>query len=345
MHKYPNVTMIVDLQYGSTGKGAIAGYLSTKNDYDTVISANMPNAGHTAYDHNGVKYVHKALPSGIFNNNIEFVMIGPGAVFDPAVLEKEVRHALDNGWLQNSEVLVHAMSVPVTPEMKTAEANSPVTGIASTTQGSLFAQIAKMQRDPSSKVVSRDAYTPSDSLPIRVISNTNWLDVIYMDSENILAEAAQGYSLGINSDFYPFCTSRDCGPARFLSDMALPIKSQLKIVGSMRTFPIRVGNTAKGHSGDCYPDQHEMTWDEVGVAPEMTTVTGRVRRVFSFSQQQFSEAVISTCCDEIFINFLNYLTPDEQETFILDLDVLARGCGAQVKYLGFGPKLSDVSEI
>lgn len=44
MHKYPNVTMIVDLQYGSTGKGAIAGYLSTKNDYDTVISANMPNA-------------------------------------------------------------------------------------------------------------------------------------------------------------------------------------------------------------------------------------------------------------------------------------------------------------
>lgn len=31
---------------------------------------------------------------------------------------------------------------------------------------------------------------------------------------------------------------------------------------SLRTYPIRVGNTANGTSGPFYPDSHELSWPE-----------------------------------------------------------------------------------
>ena len=345
MHALPKVTMIVDLQYGSTGKGAIAGYLSMHEQFDTVISANMPNAGHTAYDNAGNKFVHKALPSGIFSDTIKRAMIGPGAVFDVEVLEREVRNAIRCGWLIGAEVLVHAMSVPLTNDMVFDEQSSPVTGIASTAQGSMIAQIEKMKRDPSACVVARDSYAPAPDLPIRVISASEWMDVITTQASNVLAEGAQGFSLGINQDFYPYCTSRECTPSRFLSDMALPHRSLVRVVGSARTFPIRVGNTSKGHSGACYHDQQETSWEELGVAPEMTTVTGRVRRVFTFSHQQFKDALLMTGADEVFMNFMNYIDPAMQEAYLMSFRNVAQEFGASVRYLGFGPKPTDIIEV
>lgn len=340
-----DIVMITDLQYGSTGKGAIAGKLSMTGEFDTVISANMPNAGHTAYDLSGNKFIHKVLPSGIFSSSIKKVMIGPGGVFNPEILENEVNNAINLGHLGNAEVLVHAMSVPLTPEMKTEEENSAVTGIASTAQGSMVAQVEKMRRNTALDVVSRDAYWPDPTLPIRVISNSEWIRTVTSESKNILAEAAQGYSLGINQDFYPYCTSRDCTPARFLSDMALPHKNLAKVIGTMRTFPIRVGNTPKGNSGDCYADQTEVTWDELGFVPEITTVTGRVRRVFTFSEEQLSEAALMTGCDEIFLNFLNYLPKHEQAPFISKVERIVKQHGCRVAYIGVGPTPSDITKV
>ena len=65
MRQMKKVDIIVDLQFGSTGKGALAGYLAANSDYDVVVSANMPNAGHTFIDSKGQRMIHKVLPSGI----------------------------------------------------------------------------------------------------------------------------------------------------------------------------------------------------------------------------------------------------------------------------------------
>ena len=59
------VDMVIEMQFGSTGKGLIAGYLAEKYGHDVVLTANMPNAGHTYINATGRKWVHKALPSGI----------------------------------------------------------------------------------------------------------------------------------------------------------------------------------------------------------------------------------------------------------------------------------------
>jgi hypothetical protein len=73
------IDMVVDMQYGSTGKGAIAGYLATHRDYDTVITANTPNSGHTFIDIDGNVMIHKVLPNSVVGENVFKVLIGPGA--------------------------------------------------------------------------------------------------------------------------------------------------------------------------------------------------------------------------------------------------------------------------
>jgi adenylosuccinate synthase len=344
--KMPKVTMIVDLQYGSTGKGAIAAYIGVNEQPDVVISANMPNAGHTAYDSWGAKFVHKVLPSAIFHNPT-IVGIGPGAVFDPNRLLQEVTFARSKGHLKQTGIMIHENAIPLQDIDRMSEEGGPMSKVASTAQGSAAAMIRKIHRDPGAPTIIRDVAEVCEILSyheIMVIPNRTWITLM-SEAEHILAEGAQGYSLGINQRFYPYCTSRDCTPARFMSDMALPWIYLNRVIGSCRTFPIRVGNTGKGTSGGHYDDQCELSWDDIGVEPEKTTVTGRVRRVFSWSDEQFKEALRETRPTEVFINFMNYMLGSDRPEFLMRVGKMARAHGARVNYLGYGPKIGDIEEV
>ncbi len=337
------ITMLIDLQYGSTGKGLAAAYLSLNNDYDMVISANMPNAGHTAYSPSGEKFMHKVLPSGIFGNPA-IVGIGPGAVYDPDVLRKEINHAQEHGYLNNTRILVHENSVPLTKQMIDDEQRSPVTTIASTAQGSAAAMVAKIMRNANNPVTAAYNTDLFINMPnVELVNNTSWLNEV-MGCFQVLAEGAQGYSLSLNGNFYPRATSRDCTTARFLADMSLPVHDLGNVIGVCRTYPIRVGNTDRGYSGGWYPDQEETSWKDLNLEPEMTTVTGRVRRVATFSMNQVVEACHACSVDEIFLNFANYMPTPDLITLINKIDhavddLILR---PHVKYLGFGPKCSQV---
>lgn len=339
MQQHRKIDLLIDLQYGSTGKGLAASYLSNRIHYDLVISANLPNAGHTAYDQDGRKFMHKCLPSGVFHNPV-YIGVGPGGVFDPDRLHAEVSDLITAGHLASTEIIIHENTVPLTSDMKAEEEQSGAKTIASTLQGSMVASVRKMVRDNTKKVIARDAYQPPDDLPIHLVDSREWLDIV-SSAKRILAEGAQGYSLGLNQHFYPHVTSRDCTSARFLADMALPVGMLNKVIGVARTYPIRVGNTADGHSGGYYTDQQELTWGDLGQAPEMTTVTGRVRRVFSFSREQLAEAIVANSVDEVFLNFMNYTVPNDAEFADYVSDIVEK-CGSKLAYLGYGPLASDV---
>jgi adenylosuccinate synthase len=329
--------VIVDMQYGSTGKGLVAGYMSNTNYYDAVVSANMPNAGHTAYDLAGRKFVHKVLPSGVFGGAT--IMIGPGAVFDPQRLETEVRALIEAGHLHEKEVLVHENATVLTQDMVAQEAASSVTKIASTAQGSMVATIKKMMRNPDYNPTAGASWIPPKDLPVTVVRHYSWMHML-RHARYVLAEGSQGYSLGLNQGFYPYCTSRDCTTARFLSEMAIPFNTVDRVIGVCRTFPIRVGNTTEGNSGGWYLDQKEITWKDIGVEPERTTVTNRVRRVATLSLMQLRDAVIECGITDVFLNFMNYIPTRDREPFIEKVQETVDP--ALVRWLGYGPEHTDI---
>lgn len=333
------VDMIVDLQFGSTGKGLIAGYLAETREYDTIVTCNMPNAGHTYIDSKGQKMIHKVLPNGIVSPALRCVMIGPGAVFDPARLKKEIDEAREFGYLPgNVEIMIHPNATVLLPEHATQE-QMTLSGISSTMQGSMAAMVHKMQRQEHDSPIAANS---NDLVVMRyVCTHEEWRDALEV-AEEILAEGSQGHSLGINTAFYPFTTSRDCTPARFLSDMGVPYNMLRRVIGTARTYPIRVGNTADGFSGPCFPDQVETTWEALGQVAERTTVTQRIRRVFSFSLEQIKEACFYCAPDEIFLNFCNYMEDGEWMGLARRIE---DATATPVTFLGHGPAFDDVGYL
>lgn len=346
-----HVTAIVDLQFGSTGKGLLAGMLSQRNNYDLVVSANMPNAGHTFVDPEGRAWVNKVLPSGVYSKDLRFVCIGPGAVFDPDQLKKEFADLRSRNIAAG--LVIHPYASLLLPEHKKAEEES-LSGIGSTMQGSMEAMVHKLRRptDPTKSPTVAMNLSALGSLADCVTTPGLWIKMM-REAKHILVEGSQGYSLGINAGFYPYCTSRDCTVWRLLADCAVSPTENLRVIGSARLHPIRVGNTGDGWSGPCYDDQQETTWEAIGVPPEYTTVTKRQRRVFTFSKKQIEEAIYANRVDEVFLNFCNY-DPGSIPEVVGQINEVGRrfhkdrGYGdwsnpfPMVRYLGFGPAGDDV---
>lgn len=296
-----NVDVIVDMQYGSTGKGLIAGYLGMVRRYDVVANANMPNAGHTFIDEYGNVMVHKVLPNAVVSPNCEWALIGPGSVFSIDQLIAEMNKLNEYGY-SHFRVGIHPGAVVLKDHHK--EAEKAFLRIGSTAQGSAAAMMQKLARDPENNPTVKAS---TIRLPRVTVLTHDEYNTILRTADQILVEGAQGFSLGVNQRFYPYSTSRECTPERFLSDTGVPLRCLREVIGTARTYPIRVGSPASGYSGDVYPDQKELTWDDIGVPPEYTTVTNRERRVFTFSQQQIDDAMWAMSVDKVFLNFTNYV--------------------------------------
>ena len=333
--------MIVDLQFGSTGKGLIAGYLAEREKYDVVITANMPNAGHTFITADGTTYIHHCLPNGLVSPDIQYVMLGPGAIFYPTRLSVELKQARERG--HKFQLCIHEAAIPCTAEHCEEEHEwmGEENRIGSTRQGSAAAMVHKIKREDFT-IVNDIAMREWPWLNKYIIDQGDW-NAILANARKILLEGSQGYSLGINAGFYPYCTSRDCTPARFMADMAVPLPYLRKVIGTCRVHPIRVGGT----SGPGYPDQDEITWGDIGIEPELTTTTQRERRIFTFSEIQIRRAIFQTCPDEVFLNFTNYdgIAARRVQDYIDNL--LPRGeLGVPlVRYEGTGPRSDQVIDL
>ena len=348
----PKGYMVMDMQFGSTGKGLLAGYLATINQPDVVVTAWGPNAGHTYIDKSGRKFVHRMLANSIVSPKLKTLLIGPGSVIDPLILLQE---CLDcNNLLRNVIIVVHPHAAIVTENH--VETEKSLVRIGSTMKGTGAAVIQRIMRDPRNSNVAADAF------PQRVIDTVfdNGIvlkvsDVLYqsalVNAELIQIEGAQGFSLSMYHGFYPYCTSRDVTPNQVLADCAIPYGIDIEVYGTLRTFPIRVANRFDekgnqiGSSGPCYFDQTELSWEELGVRPEFTTVTQLPRRIFSFSYSQLAEANFYCRPTKVFLNFVNYLK--DYSTFMEMIDNINHElCGkARVEWVGIGPSHNNVHQV
>lgn len=347
--KFPlkHIVVIVDLQFGSCGKGLLAGYLAEKNQPDTIVTAWAPNAGHTYIDDAGRKMVNIALPNGIVSKNLKRVLLGPGSVINPQQLMMEMEQYAD--LLAGVDVVIHE-NAAIVDEGHRAEEAAGMVGIGSTMKGVGAATIQKIRRMTNGGDNTARTKLMGTPLEGMVVSNFHYHAMV--DAAEVLQiEGAQGYSLGINSGFYPYTTSRECTVAQVLSDCLIPLNMikhpRAEIWGAARTFPIRVANRYKdghmiGWSGPCYPDQHELNWKEdLGMEPELTTVTKLPRRIFSFSLSQMQDAIRANGINRLFMNFMNYLNEEQAIEFMSKL----AANGMYPHLAGVGPTKADVKEI
>lgn len=352
------VTAVLDLQFGSTGKGLASGAYARLNKPDTIITAWMPNAGHTYVD-SGFKMIHTALANGVISPKLKRVLIAPATVLSVDALMDEL-HKTRERYKNEYEICVHENASILQPRHSEME-RQKITGIGSTQKGSGAAVIEKVMRNPQNMLTAGQVYGRGfisqlldGSVKVRVVSHQDYLQYIE-DAEHILIEGAQGYSLGIHSGFYPYTTSRECTIAQLCSDCLISPFRVTKIIGVARMHPIRVANRTSnqkwvtGWSGNHYDDQEEISFESIGQPTEYTTVTKLPRRVFSFSDTQFVDAIRANGAKQtsVFLNFANYVVSREEyekngHPEVDRIVKLAASVGSRVSFLGWGPEYNDI---
>tara|TARA_R100001244_G_scaffold25113_4_gene25682 strand:- start:118620 stop:119747 length:1128 start_codon:yes stop_codon:yes gene_type:complete len=368
------VNFIVDGQWGSCGKGLIAGYLAEKHKVNVCSTNNMPNAGHTMVLEDGTKFISKILPVTAFLNTVgqrSNILIGPGAGFCLDRLFMEIERC----GLDEEDVLIHPRAMVVTQEHAAAERGDSsgvsTKHIASTMQGCGTARAEKIMRGAHVEL-ARDF----DVLKGLVTNNGDeWFTLVHNilkgDKTMWLHEGSQGFSLGMNhGSHYPQCTSRECTTAREIADMGISHQKVGDVYLVIRPFPIRVGNVIEdgkevGYSGDCYDDQEEISWADLKAQSgypadfdlkELTTVTKRLRRCFTYSDFQVRMAAEINGATKIALNFANYLDysifqtsgnnikdlPDKVRDFIA---MIEDQTGLPVTLVGTGPGNNHVWDL
>jgi adenylosuccinate synthase len=352
------VCALVGGQYGSEGKGLIAGHIA--KDYDDHVRVGAANAGHTVYTGYNLdrgsnitkmgieKHVLQQIPCAAYANPSARLYIGPGALITPHIFLRELEELQawrDARGLGPKYVHVDWRAHVITEDQVRRESKTDLAeriGSTSTIarEGIGVAAADRVLRtDNCVQVASSDLASHGSILVSDV-------PALLFAKDRILLEGTQGTSLSNTTGDFPYVTSRNPTASGLAADAGIPPWRVNRVICVMRSFPIRVA----GNSGPFFPDSREINWEDIGVNPESerTTVTKKVRRVATFSMEQLEQAVILNGPTEIALTFADYASPYVAgSTSALDVDVaeetaelidaIEKHSGVPVRYVGTGP--------
>lgn len=350
-------------QWGSEAKGKLSHFLAIKHDVDVATCDFQTNAGHTVIEDSGKKTVFQQLPVSALKDDC-LLLVNPGATVTVKKLLEEIEMTKCH-----DRLMIHPHVAVVSPSAVEME-KAILKRIASTLKGVGATLGMKAMRHPD-LVLAKDVPELSEWLG----DTTAELHRYLKSGAMCLAEAAQGFDLSINHGMrYPYVTSRDVTTGTVLSNAGVPPQLVGDVYGCIRTFPIRVGNHIEdgkviGTSGPYYPDQTEITWEDLarmsgaeGSIEEITTVTKKIRRVFTYSRLQFLNFIRICGPTHIFVNFVNHIdasvagarTWGQMPTSVrLFIQTMEQDCNLlgyaglsapRISHLGTGPKMLDMVE-
>lgn len=355
-------TVIVDGQAGSCGKGKIAAYLGLRESPTIVVSNFGPNAGHTVY-HKEHKLVFRHLPAACVSSG-SVIVLGAGSVIDVKVLQNEIKQTEAAGVSVRDRLFIHPRAVVIDETDRNAEAGG--WGIASTGKGVGAAMARKLRRSSDLCIAWKDSFCSQFTGMLDTVPD--YLAGMIANHASVLIETSQGFDLCINHGVsYPYCTARQVSATQALADCGLPATCLGRVFGVVRPWPIRVGNTEIGESGPYASDAVELDWHHVAefagmnaeqedamLDQEVTTVTGRQRRVFSFSNKrlrQFANMVgptdlVLTFADQIDVNARGASNPSELGSAVMDVVSNIEGVSrVPIRFVGTGPGTDDIVEL
>lgn len=300
------ITALIGAQFGSEGKGAVAGALA--RHYTLHVRTGAPNAGHTVI-HEGRAWKMRSVPCGWVNPDA-VLLIGPGALVDVELLRHEVESLEAAGYYIRNRLFVDERAQVLLPAYHQWEGGTEGAAhrlIGSTGEGVGPARMAKIARatwQGQDKALLNRYRSMAQEEPTHwhLTDVARWLRDARDVGENILLEGAQGCGLSLTHGEWPFVTSCDTNAATLAADAGLPPQAIDEVVLVARTFPIRVS----GNSGRL---NRETSWNDLKLEPERTTVTQKIRRVGFWDQALVDRAIMLNQPRYLALTFLDYIDP------------------------------------
>ncbi len=315
------VDVLIGGQYGSEGKGNIVNYIA--REYSLLVRVGGPNAGHKVYSEPS-PYTFHQLPSGTRSAEEARLLIGPGATIDLPVLMREVAECQVTS--RRLSIDPHAMIISEqdkdNEKILTRTMGSTGQGVGSATARRIINRI------PSKLIKSLDikkwgslvesVKLAQDVRELRpfIRESCEVLEDAFRNGDKVFLEGTQGTGLSLYHGYYPFVTSRDTTVAGCLSESGISANRIRKIVMVCRTYPIRVQNP-KGKGRSSGPMMRELRWSEIErrskhpegaiEGKEVTSTTGRERRVGEFEWASLRKAASINAPTDIALTFVDYI--------------------------------------
>jgi len=282
------LSVVVGGQYGSEGKGAIAGHLTRPQTRPVVcVRVGGPNAGHTVLGNGPEGPKHpwrlRTIPVAAVTNPDATLVISAGSEIDLDVLNHEAHQLEEHGYTVWDRLYIDPQATILTPEHIQTETDLNIhSRIGSTGKGIGAARADRLMRTAP---IWGDNPAEHHNPPI---NTSEYLIDALSEGAHVVIEGTQGYALGLHAGHYPQCTSNDARAIDFLAMTGISPWAEeigdLTVYVVARVNPIRVA----GNSGHI---KGETTWAELGLEPELTTVTRKVRRVGQWDSELLREAV------------------------------------------------------
>ena len=325
-------TVVVGGFFGDEGKGKIISYLAIKDNPKIIVRGGAgPNAGHTIRDGDKV-YKVRMLPSGFLNKNAK-VMIGPGVVINPDVLNKEIQDFDVTG---RSFIDKHCGIIEETHLVRDSK------GELKEKIGSTGSGTGPANADRAMRVLK--LAKDFDSLSPLIVDVPLEVNSALDANEHVLVEGTQGTFLSLWHGTYPFVTSKDVTASGICADIGLgPIKVD-EVIVVFKSYVTRVG-TGPLDKELSLEDAGKKGWSEFG------TVTGRQRRAADFDFDLARRAIMLNGATQISITKLDVLFTDcagETSYDKLSADAIAfienieKELNTPVTIIGTGPAVNDV---
>lgn len=263
-------------QFGSEGKGRVAGDLAEREKNLMAVRVGGPNAGHCIVRF-GKEWKLRQLPTAVLTNPAAPIMIGPGSEVDEELLYREVQELEEVLGKDSVKKRLRIDSTVTLLEQahKDTESGDLTDRVGGTGSGTGAARSERLMR--------RASLWPHPGADVPRLA-MDWLDW----GGTVIVEGCQGYGLGLHAGFYPYCSSADFRAIDILAMAGLspwyPGVEEFEVWVVLRVFPIRVG----GNSG---PMVGESSWEDLGLEEERTTVTNRVRRVGEWDSKLARQAI------------------------------------------------------
>jgi adenylosuccinate synthase len=351
-----NITVVVDGQYGSCGKGAVCAYLSKLPNRPARVAIRVggSQAGHTvlgpcpfqcakhADGHHPWPLRH--IPVAAITDPEATLVIAQGSEIDMAVLAHEVYQLEAAGIKIHDRLYIDPMATLITSDHMRTECAADLNSSHGSTHKGVGA--ARADRAMRSAGLVRDVAPHIYMAGIGMVEPT--LDLIreHLDRNgNAMIEGVQGYGLGLHHPNYPYVTSSDTTAGAFLAMAGLSPRWEDSVytIVTMRPNPIRIA----GNSG---PLKGETTWGALGLDPELTTVTRKTRRVGTWDPELARAAVRAnggpslnvtvalTMCDHVDPTVANATKAAQLTDAVVSLiDQVERDTVSDVVLIGTGP--------
>lgn len=323
--------IVVGGQAGSEGKGAVCARLQQEREFDYAVRVGGPNAGHTVVGPDGRRYPLRQLPVAAVASEEAQLVVAAGSEVDLEVLHQEIDELEGRGYKVRERLLIDREATVVEPKHAKMEGKVR-TGTTGKGIGAARAERALRRVRRMADFSSMDLHCVDTQPILRGAVRTD---------RSVLVEGTQGFVLGSHAGYYPYCTSGDCRAIDFMAACGLPpMGAEVWVV--LRTYPIRIA----GNSG---PLLKETDWEAVGVQPEITTVTKKVRRVGEWDQDWANRSVEANTSEwgvSVALTFADYWWPelagwdgpcDLPMTIEHEIKALEMRTQAKVRMLGTGP--------